>query len=131
MLMPLPATLRRLVAEYEALHAQETAADSTGARLKDLEYTLCVSTGTSEIADALELARSSMAGTDTAGRPPETGREAERERAGAGRYESTVLTDHAVKLNGANSPGRVDAGSATEASPAPPGAPDRQRKARC
>lgn len=68
MLMPLPSTLRRLLTEYEALL---TATRSTlpSRRLSDLEYTLCVSTGTREIAQALEAARSYLAtrtGTSTA-----------------------------------------------------------------
>ncbi|MEU0788153.1 DUF5133 domain-containing protein [Streptomyces sp. NPDC006173] len=60
MLMPLPATLRRLVKEYETLLAEETLADVTvhNQRLRDLAYTLCVSTGTREIAEALDTARS-------------------------------------------------------------------------
>lgn len=57
MLMPLPATLRRLVAEYETLAATR----DPGQRLSDLEYTLCVSTGTREIGAALEAARSYLA----------------------------------------------------------------------
>ncbi|MFJ5643832.1 DUF5133 domain-containing protein [Streptomyces sp. NPDC093223] len=58
MLMPHPATLRRLLTEYETLLAAETRADGTtpGARLEDLVYTLCVSTGTREIAHALRAA---------------------------------------------------------------------------
>lgn len=67
MLMPLPATLRQLVTEYEALTANdgdETA--STCRRLADLAYTLCVSTGTRDITDALETARSYLAETEDA-----------------------------------------------------------------
>lgn len=58
MLMPHPATLRRLLTEYETLLAADTRADGTapGARLEDLVYTLCVSTGTREIAHALRAA---------------------------------------------------------------------------
>ncbi|MFE1285697.1 DUF5133 domain-containing protein [Streptomyces sp. NPDC058751] len=59
MLMPLPATLRRLVTEYETLLAERT--DPSGRRLRDLAYTLCVSTGTREITDALAVARSYLA----------------------------------------------------------------------
>ncbi|WP_406840502.1 DUF5133 domain-containing protein [Streptomyces sp. AHU1] len=59
MLMPLPATLRRLVKEYETLLAEQE--DPSGRRLRDLAYTLCVSTGTREIADALVVARSYLA----------------------------------------------------------------------
>ncbi|WP_406368588.1 DUF5133 domain-containing protein [Streptomyces sp. NBC_00647] len=68
MLMPLPATLRRLVAEYETLLAAETLGGATppSQRLRDLAYTLCVSTGTREIADALDTARSYLARTAVA-----------------------------------------------------------------
>ncbi|MER5382953.1 DUF5133 domain-containing protein [Streptomyces sp. NPDC002688] len=67
MLMPLPATLRRLVAEYETLLAAETLGGATppSQRLRDLAYTLCVSTGTREIADALDTARSYLAARTT------------------------------------------------------------------
>ncbi|MFG3029167.1 DUF5133 domain-containing protein [Streptomyces sp. NPDC048253] len=59
MLMPLPATLRRLVKDYEALAADQSAAAAatSSARLRDLAYTLCVSTGTREVFDALQVAR--------------------------------------------------------------------------
>ncbi|MEU2775870.1 DUF5133 domain-containing protein [Streptomyces sp. NPDC007162] len=58
MLMPHPATLRRLVKEYEALLVTETLVDdaSVGTRLQDLAYTLCVSTGTRQVTDALRVA---------------------------------------------------------------------------
>ncbi|MFE9811919.1 DUF5133 domain-containing protein [Streptomyces sp. NPDC005227] len=60
MLMPLPATLRRLVRQYETLFAEETLADAAdpSQRLRDLGYTLCVSSGTREVTDALDTARS-------------------------------------------------------------------------
>ncbi|WP_333774968.1 DUF5133 domain-containing protein [Streptomyces sp. IBSBF 3136] len=60
MLMPLPATLRRLVKEYETLLAEETLSGATAPSpaLQDLAYTLCVSTGTREVTQALEAARS-------------------------------------------------------------------------
>lgn len=63
MLMPLPATLRRLVQDYETLLAEDPldGGGVPGARLRDLEYTLCVSTGTRDIAAALEAARSYLA----------------------------------------------------------------------
>ncbi|MGW2690232.1 DUF5133 domain-containing protein [Streptomyces sp. NPDC001414] len=59
MLMPHPATLRSLLTEYESLHAVDALLDDTapGRRLQDLAYTLCVSTGTREIAHALHVAR--------------------------------------------------------------------------
>ncbi|MFJ3666783.1 DUF5133 domain-containing protein [Streptomyces sp. NPDC090106] len=59
MLMPLPATLRRLLKEYEALSATGTGVDDDALlapRAQDLAYTLCVSTGTQEIAHALRVA---------------------------------------------------------------------------
>ncbi|WP_425424588.1 DUF5133 domain-containing protein [Streptomyces phaeochromogenes] len=64
MLMPHPATLRRLVDEYEALIVPE---DESGAvakpdqRAQDLAYTLCVSTGTRDVRRALERARRHLA----------------------------------------------------------------------
>ncbi|MFC8963543.1 DUF5133 domain-containing protein [Streptomyces sp. NPDC057094] len=69
MLMPLPTTLHLLVEEYETLLAEETLAGVTapGPRLRDLAYTLCVSTGTREIADALTRAHAYLA---TAAAPP-------------------------------------------------------------
>ncbi|WP_329183740.1 DUF5133 domain-containing protein [Streptomyces sp. NBC_01428] len=69
MLMPLPTALHRLVEEYETLLAEETLAGVTapGPRLRDLAYTLCVSTGTREIADALTRAHAYLA---TAAAPP-------------------------------------------------------------
>ncbi|MEU8951045.1 DUF5133 domain-containing protein [Streptomyces sp. NPDC048489] len=58
--MPLPAALRVMVEEYEGLaaHSAPSPASAPDARLRDLEYTLCVSTGTRDITDALETARS-------------------------------------------------------------------------
>ncbi|MEU0039209.1 DUF5133 domain-containing protein [Streptomyces sp. NPDC006333] len=60
MLMPLPATLRVVIDGYERLLAQEALAPTTAgnARIRDIEYTLCVSTGTRDIADASQTARS-------------------------------------------------------------------------
>ncbi|MGW0915179.1 DUF5133 domain-containing protein [Streptomyces sp. NPDC002784] len=59
MLMPLPARLHALVREYETLLVEEegrTGADAPSQRLRDLAYTLCVSTGTRDIEQALEAA---------------------------------------------------------------------------
>ncbi|MET7454660.1 DUF5133 domain-containing protein [Streptomyces sp. NPDC005574] len=58
-LIPHPGFLRRLVDEYETLRAQEAArgARAPSTRAKDLAYTLCVSTGTREVTQALEAAR--------------------------------------------------------------------------
>ncbi|MFJ9026465.1 DUF5133 domain-containing protein [Streptomyces sp. NPDC102259] len=59
MLMPLPATLRRLVKDYEVLASDQGAstAGTSSARLRDLTYTLCVSTGTRDISEALQAAQ--------------------------------------------------------------------------
>jgi hypothetical protein len=65
MLMPHPAVLRGLVEEYEAEAARETA-DATGMpgpRTQDLAYTLCVSTGTRDVREALAAARRHLAAT--------------------------------------------------------------------
>ncbi|MFF2364649.1 DUF5133 domain-containing protein [Streptomyces sp. NPDC058122] len=69
MLMPHRATLRRLVTEYETLIAERESL--AGRRLRDLTYTLCVSTGTRDIADALAVARAYLAGPVAA--PPLAG----------------------------------------------------------
>ncbi|MEU6540389.1 DUF5133 domain-containing protein [Streptomyces sp. NPDC047000] len=66
MLMPHPEFLRKLVAEYEALQAGGGAEPGgttaeRAARLRDLAYTLCVSTGTRDVAGALETARLRLA----------------------------------------------------------------------
>ncbi|MGW4549722.1 DUF5133 domain-containing protein [Streptomyces violaceorubidus] len=63
MLMPHPAVLRRLLAEYEAAAVDEPAdaAGQPGPRTRDLAYTLCVSTGTREVRRALEAARRHLA----------------------------------------------------------------------
>ncbi|MFF5483509.1 DUF5133 domain-containing protein [Streptomyces sp. NPDC012935] len=65
MLMPHPAMLRRLVEEYEALSAHDSDLEAdTGRRdlrVQDLAYTLCVSTGTREVGQALEAARRMLA----------------------------------------------------------------------
>ncbi|MFF0142312.1 DUF5133 domain-containing protein [Streptomyces sp. NPDC005227] len=58
--MPLPATLRRLLTEYETLLAA-TATTPPGQGLRNVEYTLCVSTGTREITHALHKAHSYLA----------------------------------------------------------------------
>ncbi|MGW2787466.1 DUF5133 domain-containing protein [Streptomyces populi] len=96
MLMPLPATLRRLVKEYETLLAEQ--ADPSGQRLRDLTYTLCVSTGTREITDALAVARSFLADPAT----PITLTSATVTRSGSGR----VATAPAVPRDTAPHPGR-------------------------
>ncbi|MFD3376378.1 MULTISPECIES: DUF5133 domain-containing protein [unclassified Streptomyces] len=87
MLMPHPATLRRLVDEYEALIApggESGAVAKPDQRAQDLAYTLCVSTGTRDVRRALERARRHLAAArrpvvpvrpaaPTAPRPPGTG----------------------------------------------------------
>ncbi|MFI9771145.1 DUF5133 domain-containing protein [Streptomyces sp. NPDC052415] len=72
MLMPLPARLHALVREYETLLAEEgrTGTDTPSQRLRDLAYTLCVSTGTRDIEQALEAAHTYL-GTAVAA-PAET-----------------------------------------------------------
>ncbi|WP_432197315.1 DUF5133 domain-containing protein [Streptomyces sp. bgisy027] len=66
MLIPHPAILRGLVEEYEALTAQQgDGPDAAGRRrelrVQDLAYTLCVSTGTREVGQALLRARRLLA----------------------------------------------------------------------
>ena len=73
MLMPHPATLRRLVDEYEALVAPEggSGVAQPNQRAQDVAYTLCVSTGTRDVRLALERARRqlSVARQPVASRP--------------------------------------------------------------
>ncbi|MFI6277822.1 DUF5133 domain-containing protein [Streptomyces sp. NPDC050988] len=83
--MPHPATLRRLVDEYEALIAAEGEGEGEGGavakpdrRAQDRAYTLCVSTGTRDVRCALERARRHLAAAGQAvapmaQRPPGTG----------------------------------------------------------
>ncbi|MFB8757392.1 DUF5133 domain-containing protein [Streptomyces nigra] len=64
MLTPHPTLLRRLVDEYEALMARQDPGEGHGrrdVRAQDLAYTLCVSTGTREVGQALETARHLLA----------------------------------------------------------------------
>ncbi|MEW1776292.1 DUF5133 domain-containing protein [Streptomyces sp. NPDC086777] len=67
--MPHPATLRRLVDDYERARAAVPAPEPGAG---DLAYTLCVITGTREIAAALRKARHLLAADVTAGLPPVT-----------------------------------------------------------
>jgi hypothetical protein len=58
MLMAHPAVLRNLVEQYEALqvlHAQDGDPQAR-TRIEDVAYTLCISTGTRDIAAALTAA---------------------------------------------------------------------------
>ncbi|MFQ3555428.1 DUF5133 domain-containing protein [Streptomyces gramineus] len=98
MLMPHPATLRRLLTEYETLLAADTRADGTtpGARLEDLVYTLCVSTGTREIAHALRAAHDYLDqpvdSSDDAGAGVATGTDRVRTVLPAGRLQRPTGT---------------------------------------
>ncbi|MET8138547.1 DUF5133 domain-containing protein [Streptomyces sp. NPDC005251] len=87
MLMPLPVTLYQLVAEYESLLAEESLDGGTppSQRLRDLAYTLCVSTGTREVTDALDTARSYLvkAAATVTNSPAATRLRAERRPASA------------------------------------------------
>ncbi|MFG2515878.1 DUF5133 domain-containing protein [Streptomyces sp. NPDC048584] len=64
MLKPHPTVLRRLVEEYETLSAADP-------RTRDLAYTLCVSTGTRDVRQALAVARGWLAAAGT--EPSEAG----------------------------------------------------------
>ncbi|MET8458816.1 DUF5133 domain-containing protein [Streptomyces parvulus] len=72
MLMPHPAVLRALVDRYEAATASEPrdAAGGPGPEARDLEYTLCVSTGTRDVRAALETARRLLAASAPAPAAP-------------------------------------------------------------
>lgn len=64
MLMAHPVVLRKLVAQYETLqelHAQD-GSDEARRRLDDVAYTLCISTGTSDVDAALIAARHDLPG---------------------------------------------------------------------
>jgi hypothetical protein len=67
-LMAHPAVLRKLVEQYEALHAlhAETGTAQARTRMEDVVYTLCVSTGTRDIDAALAAARRQLAGAGRA-----------------------------------------------------------------
>lgn len=61
MLMAHPAVLEELLRRYEKLRAQHgQGVDGVARRLEDVSYTLCVSTGTREIAAALVAAREQL-----------------------------------------------------------------------
>lgn len=64
MLMAHPIVLRNLVEEYEALHVlhAEAGNNQVRQRMDDLAYTLCVSTGTGDVASALIVARYELPG---------------------------------------------------------------------
>ncbi|CAM5239056.1 DUF5133 domain-containing protein [Streptomyces microflavus] len=61
MLMAHPAVLEELLRRYEELRAQQgEGGDGVARGLEDVSYTLCVSTGTREIAAALVAAREQL-----------------------------------------------------------------------
>ncbi|AGK75676.1 hypothetical protein SFUL_692 [Streptomyces microflavus DSM 40593] len=60
MLMAHPAVLEELLRRYEELRAQQGDGDGVARGLEDVSYTLCVSTGTREIAAALAAAREQL-----------------------------------------------------------------------
>ncbi|NUP37767.1 MAG: DUF5133 domain-containing protein [Streptomyces sp.] len=67
MLMAHPTVLRDLLERYELLAAVADGTDPViDAQLRDTVYTLCVSTGTREITDALAAARAHIGETDGA-----------------------------------------------------------------
>ncbi|OKJ96785.1 hypothetical protein AMK26_28440 [Streptomyces sp. CB03234] len=63
MLMAHPSMLRKLVARYEELaaHGAESVDPKIVRQREDTAYTLCVSTGTRDIRDALRVARHAIA----------------------------------------------------------------------
>ncbi|MEU5716449.1 DUF5133 domain-containing protein [Streptomyces sp. NPDC020403] len=70
MLMANPATLWNLVKRYESLrsaHARLGTSESSR-RLDDVSYTLCVTTGTRTVADALLAAEAQLRAVPPAGR---------------------------------------------------------------
>ncbi|MGW7257518.1 DUF5133 domain-containing protein [Streptomyces sp. NPDC054834] len=62
-LRPHPATLRKLVEEYEGLLAADEGREVSGGgpRARDLAYTLCVLTGTRDVGVALQAAHRHLA----------------------------------------------------------------------
>ncbi|MDQ1006114.1 hypothetical protein QFZ82_000599 [Streptomyces sp. V4I23] len=64
MLMAHPVVLRNLLEQYDALRVLRAEKGSSQARqrMDDLAYTLCVSTGTSDVASALVAARHRLPG---------------------------------------------------------------------
>ncbi|MCX5093903.1 DUF5133 domain-containing protein [Streptomyces mirabilis] len=69
MLVAHPAVLKDLVEQYETLctlHAENGGATARR-RMDDVAYTLCVSTGTRTVEDALDAARRRLHGTRAQG----------------------------------------------------------------
>lgn len=62
LMMAHPETLRELLTRYEALRSRP----GRGRELDDVSYTLCVSTATRDIRDALRAARAHVAGSQAA-----------------------------------------------------------------
>lgn len=64
MLMAHPAVLRKLIGQYEALKAlnAEEGSAEVRQRLDDVEYSLCISTGTRDVDAALIAARHQLPG---------------------------------------------------------------------
>lgn len=75
MLKAHPATLRELLARYTALRTAYEAEPSPHLtrRLEDVTYTLCVSTGTRDLAAALRAARSQLTEGPAEGAPAPAG----------------------------------------------------------
>lgn len=73
MLMAHPVVLRELVEQYEALWALNAHSGDPAARrrIDDVAYTLCVSTGTREVATALGAAREQLRAADALVAVPE------------------------------------------------------------
>ncbi|CAM3054200.1 MULTISPECIES: DUF5133 domain-containing protein [Streptomyces] len=61
-MMAHPETLRELLTRYEALRSRP----GRGRELDDVSYTLCVSTATRDIRDALRAAQAHVAGSQAA-----------------------------------------------------------------
>ncbi|MFC8226567.1 DUF5133 domain-containing protein [Streptomyces sp. NPDC057287] len=69
MLMANPATLRNLVKRYETLRSTHARLGTSESRrqLEDVSYTLCVTTGTRAVPDALAVAAVQLSGVPAAG----------------------------------------------------------------
>ncbi|MGW2280347.1 DUF5133 domain-containing protein [Streptomyces sp. NPDC001770] len=67
MLMAHPVVLKGLVDRYESLRSAGTEDAQARRRLEDVEYTLCVSTGTRDVESALDAARVRLASSGTTG----------------------------------------------------------------
>lgn len=73
MLMAHPAVLEELLRRYEELRAHDAAGrPEARRRLEDVSYTLCVSTGTRDVASALRVAREQLRRAAPVDRAPAT-----------------------------------------------------------